>query len=1764
MRRFPNALVSDSLDDVTGGIHMQMRLMLASGLAVLLFSQCVCQNATGTKRVSKLTGIVTAGTPVGAADVSVFAIGDDGRRGDTLLASGTVKTDDAGAFVAQLPEDAFGFTGRVQVCARGSYVEPATATVVRLTEDWCAIANIKESGDAVDGVLVTPWTTLHTGLTACFVERGDALEDADVEAAGRLNDFLSADDGVASFDFRSGAPLDVTASPAPAVGADEWHGLLLASLAETAKAIAIASDLEPGIRVTEASLTSVLLEDIDDGGTCKFDGQGRAGGLTIGNVAVTAATLRGAPQGFAGSILRFLESDRNASNIPSEDVVDLAAALAAHTSPIFGEGAAGDLDKPVISFTEPVANSTRGGLVPVSVTVVDASALPTVQFLAPVQAAFIAATPTCTTDETGTTCTLTGSLNTSLAPIVDGPVTISVNATDAAGNSETANLVFTVNNSLPSISVAAPQDLQRIVGVQTITATATDIDGIESLTVDIPGVGLCSSAAGAALPDIEPATGTLSCSWDSTQTQEGDATLTFHAVDGAGQSADLTTVVVVDNRAASTIRGFVDVGSPVAGATVTALDWTGRTRGALLAGTTADEDGAYELVLDDEDHDSILIVATGGTFVDLATGGSFPISEGQELTSAVAAITAGETRDANVNAWTTIAAARALRTPATSDDAFAINSNVTLLSQHIRRIPFGAPFNAASVRSADLTTEVVTISDQRAVLALSHAGLSRLAAEVSVRAGVAVGTVTLVELTRLLARDVSEDPLLDGVGQGELLTVGPRSEPITSLTTRLDLAASLDRWLGEVALVDVNGIPVAGANVDRNNSSITRDDAFNGRLYEAIAEDNRSELYGDVGPPFDTSGPDITLEFSDTAFGQPFGAALTGNVVITGRATDAGGISAFTATIDGVDPFADADNDVDDLRLLITPDVVPNNTDAAAFCADAPEAPDAALLTNAVCACADAVDGNDNASQSLICFTRPAPSPQILQPDPDVRVSGNAPISLVANATSGFAMASCTANLAVVRLDNDGTPDPIAPPLPTPTVSGTSCSFAGSAPAGTLTADTWRLVMTATDVVGQRATATRDFVVDLGGPGIQILQPVPGTISNQPPTVASGSLAASGDIASVTVTVKNGASIIRTVAATLSPPPPLSTSWSATLNLPAIVGDANLTIEALATDTVGNTTQVNAPFIVDRTNPTLTLTATQPTLRNYAADQATSPVGTLTCQATGACIDRREMRPSAAPSILSTSLFASTSNVAATGTPAVRWESMLTSTEDVPRVTVAVSDANAATVSYEVGTSCAAQPSRASAAIQSGSFNIDIVQAASSVTLRNESGANVLCVAIQASDVAGNRSNVISRFFKWRTIAPPPRVTLNTRNFNLTNRGYTLGTGTVVPDVGSFTGAELKTLADTATSVVVAHAHVHNPYSVPMRFNAEYLAGVGGNGTLLDMSIDGPLTHEWTPQADSASLSAPVCHDINGVPCANVTTAQTQASPLRNPCNTVAESGTTSTAAKWPSIVIAGTTNPCDKSAVDATQVARIFTVNNYTYSGNVVVPHASSSLDVNVSQAATTAPTKTNFTGITNLSNLLTQTTTVTVAPAAYLYFSATEAGEPITQLVPDVDGFVTIAPGTTIMVLHRISTLAFAGFGRVIEPTPNDRVVAFTRHNSTHGLPLMQTGPGVFYQAGQSAVFLWARNASGANDATDLQCDANECAVGVTFRRIQTYNFRLPASQSTPRFQIRTAPVGISTAAVLAQWTGSKQTMPDCENCAAGNWREVRAPGF
>ena len=134
--------------------------------------------------------------------------------------------------------------------------------------------------------------------------------------------------------------------------------------------------------MTAATLANELVRDLDDG-ACVFDGKAAGEAQIVqGAIDLSANSLRGAPQGLAQSIERFLDGDRNASGIAVSSVEDLTRALSTHESEIFAGDPGGDLDPPVVIVVEPAEGPVAGNPT-IKVTATDASPITELAFTAP-------------------------------------------------------------------------------------------------------------------------------------------------------------------------------------------------------------------------------------------------------------------------------------------------------------------------------------------------------------------------------------------------------------------------------------------------------------------------------------------------------------------------------------------------------------------------------------------------------------------------------------------------------------------------------------------------------------------------------------------------------------------------------------------------------------------------------------------------------------------------------------------------------------------------------------------------------------------------------------------------------------------------------------------------------------------------------------------------------------------------------------------------------------------------------------------------------------------------------------------------------------------------------------------------------------------------------------------------------------------------------------------------------------------------------------
>jgi hypothetical protein len=143
--------------------------------------------------------------------------------------------------------------------------------------------------------------------------------------------------------------------------------------------------------------------------------------------------------------------------------------------------------------------------------------------------------------------------------------TITAVATDNKGNTATsAGITVKVDNTVkdttpPTVSITAPANGTKVLGVVAVTATASDNVSVANVQFELDGANVVA-------PDLAPP---YAYSWDTTKSANGSHTLKAIATDGAGNSTTSAVVTVtVNNNAADKTPPAVSITAPAASATV--------------------------------------------------------------------------------------------------------------------------------------------------------------------------------------------------------------------------------------------------------------------------------------------------------------------------------------------------------------------------------------------------------------------------------------------------------------------------------------------------------------------------------------------------------------------------------------------------------------------------------------------------------------------------------------------------------------------------------------------------------------------------------------------------------------------------------------------------------------------------------------------------------------------------------------------------------------------------------------------------------------------------------------------------------------------------------------------------------------------------------------------------------------------------------------------------------------------------------------------
>ena len=219
----------------------------------------------------------------------------------------------------------------------------------------------------------------------------------------------------------------------------------------------------------------------------------------------------------------------------------------------------------------------------------------------------------------------------------DGPVEITVRATDDAGNSDMATITVTLDNTAPMITDdSLSVDMTDVKAGDTVIISVM-VDGATSVYADASGLN--ADAAMVSLTDSDEDGMYESEGVMVTDGGDGPVEITVRATDDVGNEVMATAMVTLDNTMPTITDPSADsmdvktgdtviISAMVAGATSVYADASGLNAGAAMVSLTdADEDGMYEsegvmVTADGDGPVEITVTATdaAGNAADPATG----------------------------------------------------------------------------------------------------------------------------------------------------------------------------------------------------------------------------------------------------------------------------------------------------------------------------------------------------------------------------------------------------------------------------------------------------------------------------------------------------------------------------------------------------------------------------------------------------------------------------------------------------------------------------------------------------------------------------------------------------------------------------------------------------------------------------------------------------------------------------------------------------------------------------------------------------------------------------------------------------------------------------------------------------------------------------------------------------------------------------------------------------------------------------------------
>lgn len=413
--------------------------------------------------------------------------------------------------------------------------------------------------------------------------------------------------------------------------------------------------------------------------------------------------------------------------------------------------------------------------------------------------------------------------------------------------------------------------------------------------------------------------------------------------------------------------GLVEMGTPLAGAKVSAHKFKGLKRGDSVGEVITSPDGSYVLTIKTDYDGPLLLVAKGGTYRDLATKETVALKPEQELTSAITHIKMPE--KTNINAWTTLAVARVLADQGFWDKSIAELKEVDRINTDFSQISYfltGKSQAFVNIRQNDFfdaEKDTFKPDDPRAVIHLANGGLSRLAQDFSKGLAEEGVVVSAVDLVSALSEDLTDRRFDGRNAKGEVVYVGQnRRVTLNSYTMR--------KYLSEAMLLYAHEL--------KNMGKLTEDDKqyieMPGSIIDSLTKETKPELFPeqDEPLPLDKEAPTIKVGFAfkHKEF-QPF-SYLVDDVTFDVQTFD----ETKVQKIRMISPREEGPQARINLFGPIFVNQLPQAMEAAAVCGKEKELTNELEkreipLENVICACFEASDIFENTSRELGCFQRP-------------------------------------------------------------------------------------------------------------------------------------------------------------------------------------------------------------------------------------------------------------------------------------------------------------------------------------------------------------------------------------------------------------------------------------------------------------------------------------------------------------------------------------------------------------------------------------------------------------------------------------------------------------------------------------------------------------------------------------------------------------------------------------------------------------------------